>query len=79
MSELMQLTAPGLLMEDQFSFNTKIADIQGNLYNTVTIGSQVWMVENLRTTRYNNNTPIPQRTGQCILDKPDNPSLLLVQ
>ncbi len=40
------------------SFTTKISDIDGNVYDVVTIGSQIWMKENLKTTRYNNGNPI---------------------
>lgn len=35
-----------------------IKDIDGNEYHTVTIGNQVWLVENLRVSRYNNGDSI---------------------
>ncbi|OQX74250.1 MAG: hypothetical protein B6D61_11745, partial [Bacteroidetes bacterium 4484_249] len=39
-----------------------LTDIDGNTYNTVQIGEQCWMKENLKTTTYRNGTPIPNIT-----------------
>jgi uncharacterized protein (TIGR02145 family) len=46
-----------------------VTDIDGNVYNAIRIGNQIWTVENLRTTKYNDGTPISKITSDSLWGK----------
>jgi uncharacterized protein (TIGR02145 family) len=43
-----------------------VKDYDANIYNTVKIGNQIWMTENLKTAHYNNGDPIATTTPDTL-------------
>jgi len=46
-----------------------VTDFEGNNYKTITLGTQTWMTENLKVTKYNNGTAIPNITDTTVWGK----------
>jgi uncharacterized protein (TIGR02145 family) len=51
-------TAYGQEVEFTTLNNITVTDLNGNVYQTIEVGNQIWMKENLRTTKYNDGTDI---------------------
>ncbi len=53
------ITANGSPITNTLNIIGMLSDVEGNLYQTIEIGDQLWMAENLRSTKYNDGTEIP--------------------
>ncbi len=80
-ASLNQLITVGLFIilsvgcnKEEDNNNLTVTDIEGNIYHTMKIGSQVWMVENLKTTRYNDSTEIPLVTDSVVWNNISTPA-----
>ena len=51
-----------------------VRDVDGNIYNTTEIGTQVWLASELKTTRFCDGTTIPLVTEDSEWDNTDQPA-----
>jgi uncharacterized protein (TIGR02145 family) len=55
------LTVSPIIFNPDLTYGS-VLDVDGNIYKTIQIGTQLWMAENLKTTRLNEGTLIPNVT-----------------
>jgi uncharacterized protein (TIGR02145 family) len=78
-SVLLGIWAISLSLTAGCNSNVTVKDADGNIYQTVKIGNQVWTRENLRTTKYNDHSAIPLVTDNSAWSKQTTPGYCYYQ
>jgi len=68
------LSDNGLVFNPNLTYGSQ-SDIEGNIYKTIQIGPQVWMAENLRTTKFNDGTDIKVITDNLTWENTYSPGM----
>lgn len=63
---IIMLHLGGFMMFAFASHAQTVTDIDGNIYDTLHIGTQVWLKQNLKTTRYKNGDAIAEITSNIL-------------
>jgi uncharacterized protein (TIGR02145 family) len=66
------INAEGVSYGNPQTFSTDLGDVDGNNYNTLNLSNLLWTVENLKTTKLNDNTQIPLLSSGWTSTSPAN-------
>ena len=69
-AQLEMMSVPRTILDIPRYFPNAIPDFDGNWYDAVVLGDQVWLAQNLRTTHYADGTPIPNGGSTASITDP---------
>ena len=64
----------GIAYGNELKFSSSVADIEGNVYRTIEIGNQLWMAEDLKSMKFNDNSVISNITNNSVWSTTTDPA-----